>query len=120
MNVRIIETDGIVYIEGISDKILIENERDAVDIVGLCGEHDTHRLMLHADNLTDQFFDLKTRLAGDVLQKFANYGIKTTLVLPPDFIQQKRFGEMSVEANRGSHFSVFHNWADAEKWLVQT
>lgn len=116
MNITVVETHEGIYLEGISGKI--KNERDAVDVVALCGEHSTNRLMLHADNLTEHFFDLKTRVAGDILQKFVNYGIKAVLVLPFKAGKQGRFGEMAIEANRSRHFGVFYDRKDAEEWLL--
>lgn len=114
------EVDGTTYLEGLSGHVLIADERDAVDLVGLCGERNTTRLMLYANNVAEHFFNLKTRLAGHVLQKFATYSIKAVLVLPPDAKQQQgRFHEMALEANRGRHFGVFYDRAQAEAWLVQ-
>jgi PadR family transcriptional regulator, regulatory protein AphA len=118
MNIQIQKTDGITYLEGIPGYLLISEERDAVDLVGLCGEHETSRLMLHADNVTERFFDLKTQLAGLVLQKFVNYSVKSVLVLPPDAQQHGRFHEMAREANKGRHFGVFYDRTQAEQWLI--
>lgn len=118
MNVQIQKAAGITYLEGTPGHLLIAEERDAVDLVGLCGEHETSRLMLHADNVTQHFFDLKTQLAGLVLQKFVNYGVKSVLVLPPDAQQTGRFHEMAIEANKGRHFGVFYDRSQAEQWLI--
>ena len=119
MNVQLRKTAEIPYLEGVPGHLLITEERDAVDLVGLCGEHDVSRLMLHADNVTEHFFDLKTQLAGLVLQKFVNYGVKSVLVLPTDARQHGRFHEMAIEANKGRHFGVFYNRAQAEEWLIK-
>jgi hypothetical protein len=61
------------YIKCFSAEPPIGNEQDALDLVALCGENDTNLLMLHADALFEDFFKLKTRIAGMILQKFVNY-----------------------------------------------
>ncbi len=118
MQYQVIDKDGKQYIEAMTGKILIENEYDAVDAVGFCGENNVRNLMLHADNLADCFFDLKSCQAGFILQKFVTYSIKVAVVLPIDFVNQGRFKEMSVEANRGNHFRIFKNKIEAELWLI--
>ncbi len=68
MNYTLQEKDGQPYIECQPDGGRIENEQDAVDLVGICGEEGTQRLMLHAENLTDAFFDLKTGVAEAIIE----------------------------------------------------
>lgn len=118
MNVHVQNKAGTTYLEARPGRLLITEERDAVDLVGLCGEHDTSRLMLHADNVSEQFFDLKTQLAGRVLQKFVNYGVKAVLVLSPERHNHERFDEMALEATKGRHFGVFSDREQAEQWLL--
>jgi len=119
MNCRTIKTKGVKYVEGPHQGRLISSENDAVDLVAWCGENDTNRLMLYAANLHEDFFNLKTGLAGAVLQKFINYGIKAAAVIPPELSKQGRFGEMALEANRGQHFRVFSEASEAEAWLIE-
>ncbi len=38
------------------------------------------RMILHKSSIIEDFFDLKTKLAGEVLQKFINYKIKLAIV----------------------------------------
>ena len=120
MNVNIINKQGKTYIAGIPGKRFIENEYDALDLLALCGEHGSRQILLYAENLTERFFDLKTRLAGTILQKFMNYGIQAVLVLPQEEMEKGRFREMALEANRGRHFRIFHDSESAEAWLLQT
>jgi hypothetical protein len=56
---------------------------------------EARRLVVHAHQLHPGFFDLSTRLAGEVLQKFTNYQVQLAIV-----------GDFSVypirESNRGT------------------
>ena len=118
LNYRLIENTHHPYVECLPDGGHIEREADALDLVGACGEHRAHRLMLHAENLTGDFYNLKTGLAGKVLLKFSNYQIKTAFVLKPGAIND-RFDEMAQEANRcNRELHFFEERAAAEAWLV--
>ncbi|MGE5370749.1 MAG: DUF4180 domain-containing protein [Solirubrobacterales bacterium] len=91
----------------------------ALDLVAACGEHDTQRLLIHAENLPPAFFDLKTKLAGEVLQKFVNYQIRAAAVVPPESLAKGRFREFALEANRGRQFRFFEKRQEAIDWLVE-
>jgi hypothetical protein len=74
--------------------------------------------MLHSEVLTDDFFKLKTGLAGQILQKFINYQIKTVLVLANEEKVKGKFKDLMTEVNRGNDYRVFGNRIDAEAWLL--
>jgi hypothetical protein len=118
MNYKINTKNGKKYIELFSASVPLKAEADALDIVALCGENDTYLLMVRRDALSGDFFDLKTRAAGGIIQKFVNYHIKTVIVIPED-AQGARFREWAGESNKGSQFGVFSSREDAEKWLLK-
>ncbi len=98
---------------------VIASERDAVDLVGLCGENATDRLLLHAEALSPDFFDLSTRLAGEILLKFSNYSIRAALVANEEQTSHGKFPDFMLETNRGSDFRVFAAPGSALEWLSQ-
>ncbi len=98
--------------------MLISSEDDALELVGFCGESGTQRLLVHDYNLPAEFFDLHTRLAGNVLLKMSNYRIILAAVISSERVGDGRFSEMVLETNRGREFRVFNNRDDAVKWLT--
>ncbi len=118
MDMIVMEKNGRKYVEGAPGKVFISSERDALDFAGFCGNNQAPRILLDSENLSDDFFDLKTRLAGDVLQKFINYRIRLAVVIPSSKIGDGRFSEMVREANRGNDFRVFQDKEKAIDWLV--
>src|SRR5580698_8133090 len=54
--------------------------QDAVDIIGNALHSGAGWVLLPAVRLADEFFDLTSGLAGDALQKFANYRVKLAIV----------------------------------------
>ncbi len=73
MSYTLIDIEGKTYVECQPGVLCLRNEADALDLVAACGENETHRLMIHAGNLSPDFFDLSTRVAGEILLKFYNY-----------------------------------------------
>ena len=117
MNIQLAEKNGRTFIEGAPDQLLIQTERDAVTLIGVCGEHSTERLLLYAGNFPESFFDLRSGLAGTILQKFTNYHIRVALVVPSELVHGK-FREYVFEANRGDQVHTFLRRSDAEAWLT--
>ncbi len=118
MEYRLISHSLNPYLDCVPGEEKLASERDALDLIAACVENGTNRIMLHAENLTDDFYHLRTGLAGEILQKFSNYWIKAAAVLTPELVDQGRFREMVLEANRGNQFRVFFDTEAAEKWLV--
>jgi len=116
-DIRVTEKQGHRFIEAFGDKTLIEDEKDVVDLIGMCAEFNADRIMLHGETLSNRFFDLKSGQAGMMLQKLVNYQVKTAAVFSRDQIRGK-FGEFVVETNRGYHFRVFFDRQQAESWLL--
>lgn len=119
MTYRIVKNTENHYIEYIALANPIKTEQDALELVSLCVEHSIYLLMLHKEALPEEFFDLKTGLAGGVIQKFVNYNIRVAAVIPFEKAQRGKFKNMISEANKGNHFRIFETPDDAEKWLVK-
>lgn len=60
--------------------VAIADLRDAVDMVGNAALQGFEAVVLRQEQLPAAFFDLSTGLAGDVLQKFANYRLRVAIV----------------------------------------
>ncbi|MRR30750.1 DUF4180 domain-containing protein [bacterium] len=101
-----------------AESLRIASERDALDLVGLCGEHQVQNVVIAGECLDDAFFDLKTGLAGAALLKWSNYLLRVAVILPPERIGTGRFAEFVMETNRGNQFRVFSDKESAVKWLV--
>lgn len=64
-----------------SSEILIRNVQDALDLMSsIQYNYESNKFVIEQSNLTEEFFELKTRLAGEILQKYGNYNIKIAIV----------------------------------------
>jgi DNA-binding PadR family transcriptional regulator len=119
MEYSVNETPNGRYVEVLSSPVPVRSQQDALDLVALCGQHDTNRLMIHAKALSEEFFRLRTGVAGEILQKLVNYQVKTAAVLPDLNAIRGKFRDMAFEAGRGSQFRVFDNRQEAQAWLLK-
>ncbi|GGJ39581.1 DUF4180 domain-containing protein [Deinococcus roseus] len=118
MNHQVIHHNNKTYIEVFSASAPLKSEQDTLDLVALSWQEQTPLLMLHEQVLSEEFFQLRTGVAGAMLQKITNYHLKTALIVPDWQQKQLRFREMAAESNQGQVFRVFENREDAESWLV--
>lgn len=90
---------------------------DPVAAVNGCIEQGAPALLLDAGALPAAFFDLRSGVAGDVVQKLVNYGIRMAAVVPDLGAQSARFQEFAREANTGRQFRFFVTPGEAIDWL---
>lgn len=117
MDYRILETSGGMILE-LAGSAFLKSEQDAVDLAGACGETGTDLLLLREGNLSSDFFDLRTGLAGAVLLKWSNYRIRAAAVVSPERIGEGKFAEFVLETNRGQQFTVTSDVESAVRWLL--
>lgn len=85
MKSEILETrQGKLSICQLEDSETIKNTADFMDVIMNCP---SNTVVLEKDHLAEEFYDLKTRLAGDCLQKVSNY--RKRLVILGDFTSHK-------------------------------
>lgn len=106
-------------VEILPDSGLITDENSALDLVSFCGGENSEILLLYSTNLSEDFYDLKTGLAGKVLLKLSNYRIRAAAVIPPEKVGNVRFYEMVLESNRRDEFNVSSTRANVLKWIDQ-
>jgi len=75
--------------------ISIRSFKDIPDAVGSC--IGAAGLILTEDDLSQEFFDLSTGLAGELFQKFINYKLRVAIVLPTPEAHGERFRELAYE-----------------------
>jgi hypothetical protein len=118
MSFQVQSIHNLRYIECDPTDFIIRSEQDILDLIAVCGENDTHNVLIYESNFSPDFFDLKTTLAGTLFQKFANYQVRGAGIISLGQIKSERFKELIFECNRGNLFRFFEDKAAAEKWLA--
>lgn len=119
MKVILIEREGSgAYLVNDPEQGQLRTEADVMDLIAAAWEHGVTKLMLQEEALSDEFFDLRSGVAGIALQKFVNYQMRTAAVIPKEAAIRGRAKEMVTELNKGSNFRVFPAKSEAEAWLL--
>lgn len=101
MNVVTKNNISIVLIE--KEKV-IAGVQDILDvIVSAQYNYNCSRLILYKESFGDEFFNLKTGYAGEVLQKFFTYKIKVAIIGDFKEYMSKSFSDFIRECNQGNY-----------------
>jgi hypothetical protein len=84
----------------------VRDAASARDLIMEAWEHRASLLAVPVSRFDPSFFDLRSGVAGDVLQKFVNYRIKCAVVgdVSAYIEASKPFRDLVVESNRGRDF----------------
>lgn len=56
--------------EIITDQVILSTPEEGLELLGNLYYQGFDAIMIHDQNITPAFFDLKTKIAGEILQKF--------------------------------------------------
>lgn len=109
--------EGINIAEVVSEGTVIHNTEDGLDLLGNLYYQGFDKIILHAHHLVPAFFDLKTGIAGEILQKFSNYRVQLAIV--GDFKQynSKSLNDFMFESNKQKHI-LFVETTEQAKLLL--
>lgn len=80
----------------------IESVQDALDVLAEASFSGCDRMIVQKDMLPESFFSLKTRLAGEILQKFSNYRVKLAIVGDFENVRSSSLKSFIYECNKGN------------------
>jgi Domain of unknown function (DUF4180) len=103
-------SDTLTMIQGVQvlvcapDGEKLRSEREALDLIGEAIQQGAEVILVPVERLDDDFFQLKTRLAGHIIQKFVTY--RRHLVILGDIsayvAQSRALKDFVYETNRGT------------------
>ncbi|MDP4098677.1 DUF4180 domain-containing protein [Paenibacillus sp. P96] len=103
MNISRLKADGVNIAVISGNEILIKDVQSALDLMATVRyETDSDRIVIPKSMLSESFFDLKTRLAGEILQKFINYRVKVAIVGDFSVYTSRSFQSFMYECNAGN------------------
>lgn len=104
MNIHIIEKNG-VKVAVISDCYISDVSSALAVMATVSYEHDAHRIAADKELFCNEFFVLSSGVAGEILQKYTNYGVKLAVYGDFSAYNSKPLKDFIYESNKGS--SVF-------------
>ena len=103
---RKIEKNGIICAVVESEELVITDVQSALDLLdGVGYEMGTNNIAICKNLIKEDFFDLSTKLAGEILQKFINYHIRIAIYGDYTKYSSKSLKDFIYESNKGN--SIF-------------
>jgi GTPase SAR1 family protein len=119
MDIKITENSGKSIATVEAGHIIISNLQDAVDLIGNCYYQGAVGILLHEEAIDESFFDLKTRFAGEVLQKFSTYQMRLAIVGNFSKYESKSLRDFIFESNKAGKISFVSSVEEAQAVLVK-
>lgn len=107
MNVNLVEREGRRFLVVGDGDACLGTTQDALDLIGEAFGQEIDVMVVPVGRFVPEFFQLRSRLAGEFIQKFVTYGIKFAIIgdIAPQTAQSDALRDFVRESNRGT--SVF-------------
>lgn len=113
MELKIYNVNGTNVTEIISEEVLIHETQDALDIMADSTYQGSSKIIIHEKNIVPDFFDLKTGLAGEILQKFSTYQVQLAIVGNFDKYSSKSLRDFIYESNKYGRINFVESVTEA-------
>jgi nicotinamidase-related amidase len=100
MKIEIDKYKNTPFVRVISENIEISNVQNALDLIAEAFFSGIKIIITKKEHFSNDFFDLKSKLAGDILQKFSNYQIHLAIVGDFEDIQSNSLNNFIHESNK--------------------
>ncbi|MDR0570951.1 MAG: DUF4180 domain-containing protein [Clostridiales Family XIII bacterium] len=118
MNIRIIEAGALKIAVVEDDAPVVADGQSALDLVATIDHvHGARRVILPKSAVCEDFFRLSTGVAGEVAQKFVNYGFRVAVVGDFSGYGSKPLRDYIYECNNGQSLSFVATEAEAVERL---
>ena len=115
MEIKIHTIDNRKIAEIISDDIVLQTVEDAVDLIGNMSYQGFDKLIIHEENMISDFFELKNKIAGNILQKFSQYSMPLAIIGDFEKYESKSLNDFIFESNKGSQINFVTTIEDGLK-----
>jgi len=87
-----------------SQETIIKDVQSALDLIATVHyEKGSNSIVLDKAAVSEDFFNLKTGLAGEIVQKFVTYHVRLAIVGDFSTYQSKSLRDFIYESNKGKH-----------------
>lgn len=92
-----------VRIATLSADSVIESVQDATDLLGNADYQGASKIIAFESNFDPQFFNLRSGIAGEILQKVSNYRKQLAIIGEFEKFSSNALNAFIIECNRGQH-----------------
>jgi len=99
--------------------IVIGQTQDALDLMANADYLGARKIMIREEHLDPAFFDLKTGIAGEILQKFTNYRVQLAIIGDFSKFPGKSIRDFIFESNRYGRINFVSSREEAIERLTK-
>jgi hypothetical protein len=107
------QIENTVVAELTDEHFIISQGQDVLDLMGDLIMDNCNMIIIHENNLHEEFFRLHSGLAGEIFQKFSNYNFKLALIGDFSKYTSKSFQDLIRECNKGNRIFFCGNLDNA-------
>lgn len=100
MEIKITEERGMKVARVESQGIAVSSVGDALDIMADSTCNGAYTVLIRKEMLAPEFFELRTGIAGEILQKFSTYGVRMAVTGDFSNVESKSLRDFIRESNR--------------------
>jgi hypothetical protein len=120
MEIKTHNINNTIIAEVISEIYIINEIEDGLDLLGNLYYQGFDKIIVHEKSITPDFFDLKSGIAGEILQKFSTYRVSLAIVGDFSKYTSKSLNDFIFESNKGRHINFVSKCTDAIKILSKS
>ena len=118
---RTYDLQGVRVFECAAEGTPPGNSRDAVDLISAAWNQKATLMVIPAGRLGDDFFRLKTGVAGEIMQKFVTYGLRLAIVgdISRYLSESSALRDLVYECNKGTQVWFLANLQEFAEQLTR-
>lgn len=114
MEINIIIENDVEIASISSSELVITDIQSALDLIGTVHyETGCDRILLSKATICEEFFDLRTKIAGEILQKFVIYQMKVAVYGDFSVYTSKSLKDFIYESNNGRNIFFMNSEKEA-------
>ncbi len=103
MNIKVVNKDNVNIAVITSDDVIINNAQEALDLMATIRyDYDCDKLIINKKNITEDFFELKNGIAGEIMQKYTTYEMALAIVGDFEQYNSKSLKSLIYESNKAN------------------
>lgn len=100
------------------DCFVLCSVQDGLDLMAAARyEYDCDNIIIDKKYICDDFFELKTRIAGEILQKYTTYEMPIAIVASIANSESKSMRDFVYESNKGKRVHFAETEDEAMDWI---
>jgi len=97
--------------------LLIQETHDALDLIAEASYLNAHKIIIKENQVTPAFFDLKSGIAGEILQKFSTYNVQLAIIGDFSKYTSKSLRDFMFESNKYGRVNFVSTFEEAKEKL---